>query len=75
MQTPLKLADLDLARYQAIVFAGGHGTMWDFSTDPSVKNAIATIYEQGGVVAAVCHGPAALVGVTLSDGSYLEAVS
>ena len=70
-QTTKKLADVDLRPYQAIVFAGGHGTMWDFSTDESVKSAIATIYEQGGIVAAACHGPAALVDVKLSDGSYL----
>lgn len=31
------------------------------------------VWEQGGVVAAVCHGPTALVNVKLSDGSYLVA--
>jgi len=31
------------------------------------------VYEAGGVVAAVCHGPSALVDVRLSDGSYLVA--
>jgi putative intracellular protease/amidase len=29
------------------------------------------VYEAGGVVAAVCHGPAALVNATLSDGRFL----
>jgi putative intracellular protease/amidase len=33
----------------------------------------AQIYESQGVVSAVCHGPAALVNVKLSDGSYLVA--
>jgi putative intracellular protease/amidase len=31
------------------------------------------VYERGGVVGAVCHGPIALVNITLSDGSYLVA--
>jgi putative intracellular protease/amidase len=31
----------------------------------------AAIYERGGVVAAVCHGPAALVNLNLSNGRYL----
>jgi putative intracellular protease/amidase len=31
------------------------------------------VYERGGVVAAVCHGPAALVNVRLSNGEYLVA--
>ena len=31
------------------------------------------IYEGGGIVSAVCHGPAALVNVRLSDGKHLVA--
>jgi len=31
------------------------------------------VYDRGGVVAAVCHGPAALVDVRLADGSLLVA--
>ena len=29
------------------------------------------VYEQGGVVSAVCHGPAALLGIRLDDGTPL----
>ena len=73
VQTTLVLGEVDLSHYQAIVFAGGHGTMWDFSFDKSVKSSIASVYDAGGVVAAVCHGPAALVDVKLADGSYIVA--
>jgi len=66
-----KLEDVDLAPYDAIFFAGGHGTMWDFPETPSVLNAVRDIYVDGKIVSAVCHGPAALVNVTLTDGSYL----
>ncbi|RJL35733.1 type 1 glutamine amidotransferase domain-containing protein [Bailinhaonella thermotolerans] len=59
--------------YDAILFAGGHGTMWDFPDNPGLARLARTIYERGGFVAAVCHGSAALVGLTLSDGSYLVA--
>lgn len=69
----LRLADVDPARYTAIFFAGGHGAMWDFPTTPAVNGVTRTIYEAGGTVAAVCHGPAALVNVTLSDGAHLVA--
>jgi putative intracellular protease/amidase len=31
------------------------------------------VYEAGGVVGAVCHGPIALANITLSDGSFLIA--
>ena len=64
---------VDASRYAAIFFAGGHGAMWDLPDDPSFARVAAAIYEAGGVVAAVCHGPAALVNVRLSDGTYLVA--
>ncbi|MGX1587938.1 type 1 glutamine amidotransferase domain-containing protein [Brevundimonas diminuta] len=69
----LILGEVDPSRYAAIFFAGGHGAMWDFPTSPAVQKVARAIYEAGGVVAAVCHGPAALVNVTLSDGSPLVA--
>jgi putative intracellular protease/amidase len=61
------------AHYDAVFFSGGHGTMWDFPNDASVQEFIRTVYERGGVVAAVCHGPAALVNARLSSGMYLVA--
>lgn len=45
--------------------------MWDFADSTAVQRVTREIYEAGGIVSAVCHGPAALVNVTLSDGSYL----
>lgn len=71
LETTLSLAKVNPADYRAIVFAGGHGTMWDFADDRDVARLAAAIYEQGGVVAAVCHGPAALVNVKLGSGKYL----
>lgn len=64
-------SDIDAKEFRAIVFTGGHGTMWDFPDDKNLQNIASTIYEDGGVVAAVCHGPAALVNIKLSDGNYL----
>ena len=66
-----RLADVDAASYDAIYFAGGHGTMWDFPGDDAIERAIRDVWSKGGVVAAVCHGPAALVDVTLDDGTPL----
>ncbi|WP_369174363.1 type 1 glutamine amidotransferase domain-containing protein [Streptomyces sp. R28] len=62
---------LDPADYDAIFYAGGHGTMWDFPDATALAQLAARIYEQGGVVAGVCHGPAGLVNVTLTDGTPL----
>ena len=59
--------------YAAIFYAGGHGTMWDFPENIELATIAAAIYEQGGVVGAVCHGPAGLVNIKLSNGEYLVA--
>ncbi len=64
----VSLQKLRAADYSAIFFAGGHGAMWDFPNDVKLRQLAAAIYEQGGAVGAVCHGPAALTGVVLSNG-------
>lgn len=67
------IADVDPEKYSAIFFAGGHGTMWDFPENKDIQRVTASIFENGGAVGAVCHGPAALVNVKLSNGSHLLA--
>ena len=67
------LDDVDPSGYSAIFFAGGHGTMWDFPDSPAVHRAIREIDAAGGIVSAVCHGPAALVNARGADGRLLVA--
>lgn len=62
---------VDPDAYVAIFYAGGHATMWDFPNSAELAAIAARIYERGGVVAAVCHGPAGLVNLKLADGRYL----
>lgn len=71
LEHTLAADEIDPSDYDAIYFAGGHGTMWDFPGCEPLAEATRRIYEDGGVVAAVCHGPAGLVDVELSDGSWL----
>jgi putative intracellular protease/amidase len=69
----MKPADVKASDYVAIFYAGGHGTMWDFADNIELANIASKVYENGGAVAAVCHGPAGLVNVKLSNGQYLVA--
>lgn len=71
LQTSRPLAEINVSDYDAIFFPGGHGTMFDLPGNAHVQKAIVEMYESGKVVSAVCHGPAAFVDVTLSDGSAL----
>ncbi|MBT2621160.1 type 1 glutamine amidotransferase domain-containing protein [Chryseobacterium sp. ISL-6] len=57
--------------YSAIFYAGGHGAMWDFADNTELASIASKIYENGGIVAGVCHGPAGLVNIKLNDGKYL----
>jgi putative intracellular protease/amidase len=73
VENTLNPAQIDPAEYGAIFYAGGHGTMWDFADNDRLAEIAAAIYESGGIVGAVCHGPAGLVNIKLSDGQYLVA--
>lgn len=73
LENTLNLGEVNPKDFDAIFFAGGHGVMWDFPESAAVQKVTREIYENGGIVSAVCHGPAALVNVKLSDGNYLVA--
>lgn len=68
MSSSRKLADLDPQQFDAVFFPGGHGTMWDLPTDATVGQLVAGFLAAGKPVAAVCHGPAALVGARDAGG-------
>lgn len=57
--------------YQAVFFAGGKGAMYDFPENKDIQTIIRDYYESDKVVGAVCHGPAALVNVQLTNGEFL----
>jgi putative intracellular protease/amidase len=59
------------SQYAAIYYAGGHGTMWDFADNEELARIAGHIYDRGGVVGAVCHGPAGLVNIRLANGEFL----
>ncbi len=52
---------------------GGHGTMFDLPDNTKLHELTRDMFEANKIVAAVCHGPAGLVGVKLSDGTPLVA--
>ena len=70
-QNTKKLSSFEASDFDVIFFVGGFGTMWDFPEDDDVHRLIRTAYENNKIVAAVCHGPVALLNVKLSNGMYL----
>lgn len=73
LKKPLVPAQVNADDYAAIYFTGGHGTMMDFPDNEELQALTRQIYEQGGYVTAVCHGPSGLQNVRLSNGGLLVA--
>mmetsp|Transcript_10802 Transcript_10802/g.31237 ORF Transcript_10802/g.31237 Transcript_10802/m.31237 type:complete len:235 (-) Transcript_10802:72-776(-) len=65
-----KLASMDPTTFDAVFFAGGHGTCVDFPTD-AVGAFVTEAVAADKVVAAVCHGPMSLVKAKGKDGAPL----
>ncbi|APQ19203.1 type 1 glutamine amidotransferase domain-containing protein [Maribacter hydrothermalis] len=69
----LPLKDVVGEDYKAIYFVGGKGAMYDFPDNTYVQRLVRDFYSANKVIGAVCHGPAALVNVTLKNGkSFLQ---
>ena len=73
LSASVKLSDVNAQAFDAVYVVGGKGPMFDLATNKDVKTIIKQVYENKGVVGAVCHGPAALLDVKLSNGNYLIA--
>ncbi|WP_228372429.1 type 1 glutamine amidotransferase domain-containing protein [Chryseobacterium daeguense] len=67
----LQPSQVNPSDYSTIFYAGGHGAMWDFADNKELSAIASKIYENGGIVAGVCHGPAGLVNIKLNNGKYL----
>lgn len=73
IENTLHPSQVNPSEYDAIFYAGGHGTMWDFPDNPELAEITTAIYDRGGIVGAVCHGSASLVNLQLANGTYLVA--
>lgn len=66
LQRPKKLSDIsddEALTFDAIFFPGGHGPMVDLHENPDVDRLVRLLHERDRTVAALCHGPAALLSV------------
>lgn len=66
-----KLSDIRANDYQAVLVLGGKGAMFDLAEHLPLQQLLADMAAQQKTIAAVCHGPAALVHVKNADGSLL----
>lgn len=69
----IKVSNIVADEYQAVFFAGGKGTMFDFPNNKAIQTIVKKYYQEEKVIGAVCHGPSALVNVVLDNGKPLIA--
>jgi len=70
LSSPLVLADVDLAGYDAIVMPGGHGPMADLFQDADLGRLLGEANKAGKVIAPFCHGPAGLLSAVDDAGTF-----
>ncbi|WP_226642318.1 type 1 glutamine amidotransferase domain-containing protein [Microbulbifer variabilis] len=69
----IPVSQLNTANYDAVFYPGGFGLLSDLASNEDFAKLSAEIYENGGILSAVCHGPAGFLPITLSSGESLLA--
>ena len=69
----LRPTEINVDDYSAIYYAGGHGTMWDFPGSVDLGKIGSAIYQNNGIVSAVCHGVVGLLPITDAEGQTILA--
>lgn len=67
-QNPKNINPID---YKAVYYVGGGAAMFGVPENKEIQHISRTIYENNGVVSAVCHGTAGIVNLQLSNGKFL----
>ena len=71
LNSSVTLASVQDEDFDAIFIPGGHGPMVDLAHEKLLHDLVARHDAGGKLIAAVCHGPAALVYAQRADGSPL----
>jgi putative intracellular protease/amidase len=66
-----RVSDIDVAKFDAIVVAGGQSPMFTFEKAIDLHRKFVEFYERDKVACALCHGVAVLRYAKLSNGEYL----
>jgi len=73
MANTMVASSINIEDYDAVFYPGGFGLLSDLANNTEIAALSAKHYESGGIISAVCHGPAALLPITLSNNEKLLA--
>ena len=67
----VKLSSIKESDFDAVMYPGGHGPLWDLTNDKDSIALIEAFLKADKPVASVCHAPSVLLNVKLENGDYL----
>lgn len=65
------LTEVSADDFDAIFYPGGHGPLWDLTTDKDSIKLIEDFWKTGKPVVAVCHAPSVLLNAMDENGEFL----
>ncbi|MGD1945525.1 MAG: type 1 glutamine amidotransferase domain-containing protein [Croceivirga sp.] len=66
-----KPSQIDASNYKAIYYSGGGAAMFGVADNKQLNTIAEAIFEQNGIISAVCHGTAGIVNLKGRDGQPL----
>ena len=66
-----KLSEVIADEFDAVFYPGGHGPLWDLTTDQDSIKLVEDFWQTGKPVTAVCHAPAVLLNAKDLNGDPL----
>lgn len=70
LDEPRSLESINVADFDVVFYPGGHAPMEDLSGDEASGRLLTTALESGRIIGVLCHGPAALLPATDSNGRW-----
>ena len=65
------LTDEEILAFDGVFIPGGHGSMVDFADNADIGRVLRLMHGAGRPIAALCHGPAALLSAPDADGVWM----
>ena len=66
-----KLSTIDANNFDAVFYPGGHGPLWDLTTNKHSIALLENFWDNKKPIATVCHSPAVLLHVKDENGNFL----
>ncbi len=71
LKNTYKPHQIAISDYKAVYYSGGGAAMFGVPENVEIQNISRKIYENNGVVSAICHGTAGIVNLKTANGTYI----